>query len=897
MGVIKNLMLRVGADFSAVTKQAKKASSSMYSMVNSINRSTSRLNKVLGAAGIAVGLTGIVHAAKDAAAAFNEVQENNAALAQVMKNTMGATKGQWQSILDLCDAQQRLGVIDGEVAKAGAVELATYLGLSDSLEKLLPVMDDMLAQQYGLNATSENAVNIATMLGKVMNGQTGALSRYGYSFTKAQEEILKYGTEAQRAAVLAQVVTESVGGMNAALAQTPSGRLQQVKFALGDIQEGFGKAVMTIATAFLPLLNTVAAALQKIAAWAGRVAQAIANVFGVKTKTVAAAGGGIGAAAGGISAAADAGDSLTGAMNGAAGATEKAAKAAKKLGTMNWDELNMLNSPTEDTTAASGSGGTGSVADVGGAITGIDWSAAEEAGESCTALEKILKKVKDNLDEIATVAKIIGATFLAWKISDALIKTIRWAKGLSALQGMQIGLGISFAGFASEIMGIKDAIASGLDGINFTAIIAGGLLGTGGTALLGKSIGKFIAKAFASSAVAKAITAGGGAISTGLIGAAIGGIAAGIPMFVTGLADAFKNGMNWLNGILVPAGSTLAGAGIGAIIGSLGGPIGAGIGALAGLAVGLITDLVAIVVEKWDKIKAFFVQTWDGIVAVWDKAAEWFNTTVVQPIVQIFAPIVEWISEFFRGCWIICQGVWEVASTWFGENVIQPVVGFFQQLWMKVSGFFRQLWTDICQIWTPVAEWFNAHVVQPVVNFFSTAWEKIKSTFQTAFSAIGNFAKSVFNGVIFRVEFMVNRIIGAVNGLISGFNRVVSWAANIVGANWGGLSLISEIRLPRLAEGGILQSAGLFMANENGVPELVGRMGSHAAVANNGQIQEGIASAVVRTLLDTGLLSYVRSIADSSERTARKDFTLGKPSSTAGRWVSQSLDAYDAVRG
>ena len=132
MGVIKNLMLRVGADFSAVTKQAKKASSSMGNMMSAINRSTSKLNgaisgmnKLLGAAGIAVGLTGIVTAAKNAAAAFNEVQENNAALAQVMKNTMGATREQWQSILDLCDAQQRPGVIDGAVAKAGAGALAT----------------------------------------------------------------------------------------------------------------------------------------------------------------------------------------------------------------------------------------------------------------------------------------------------------------------------------------------------------------------------------------------------------------------------------------------------------------------------------------------------------------------------------------------------------------------------------------------------------------------------------------------------------------------------------------------------------------------------------------------------------------------------------------------------
>lgn len=408
MGVIKNLMLRVGADFSAVTTQSKKASQSMGSMMSAINRSTSKLNsaisgmnKVLGAAGIAVSLAGIVSAAKNAAAAFNEVQENNAALAQVMKNTMGATKEQWRSVLDLADAQQRLGVIDAEVTKAGAVELATYLGLSDSLETLIPVMNDMLAQQYGMAASSENAANIATMLGKVMNGQTGALSRYGYSFTAAQEAILKYGDEAQRAAVLAQVVEESVGGMNRALAQTPAGRLQQVKFALGDIQEGFGKAVMTIATAFLPLLNTVAAALQRIAAWAGRVAQAIANVFGVKTKTVAAAGGGIGAAASGINDAADAGDNLSDAMGGAAKNTEKAAKAAQKLSSLGIDELNLLTDPSTATDAASGGGsGTGGLGDVGGGITGIDWDAAEEAGESSTALEKILRRLKATVDKM-----------------------------------------------------------------------------------------------------------------------------------------------------------------------------------------------------------------------------------------------------------------------------------------------------------------------------------------------------------------------------------------------------------------------------------------------------------------------------------------------------------------
>ena len=274
-------MVRVGADFSAITKQSKKATGSIVTMISSVNRATGKLEgacaKMTGALrglGSALGVAGLAVLAKEAADAYNEVQENNAALAQVMKNTMAASQAEYQSILDLCDAQEKLGVVDGEVAKAGAVELSTYLGLTSSLQTLIPVMDDMLAQQYGLNATSENAVNIATMLGKVMNGQTGALSRYGYSFTEAQAAILKYGDEAQRAAVLASVVEDSVGGMNEALAQTPSGRIRQVKFALGEVQESFGQAIMTIAQVFLPLIRTVASILGAVAAAANRAAQA-----------------------------------------------------------------------------------------------------------------------------------------------------------------------------------------------------------------------------------------------------------------------------------------------------------------------------------------------------------------------------------------------------------------------------------------------------------------------------------------------------------------------------------------------------------------------------------------------------------------------------------------------
>lgn len=181
-------------------------------------------------------------------------------LATAMRNTMGATDSEIQSIKDLCSVQQQLGVIGDEVQLSGAQELATYLEKKSSLEKLIPVMNDMIAQQYGLNATSESATNIATMLGKVMNGQVNALSRYGYTFDEAQKQILQFGNEEQRAAVLADVVSASVGGMNAQLANTNEGKAKQVSNAIGDIKEKIGllySRIQPTVLAFNELSKTV----------------------------------------------------------------------------------------------------------------------------------------------------------------------------------------------------------------------------------------------------------------------------------------------------------------------------------------------------------------------------------------------------------------------------------------------------------------------------------------------------------------------------------------------------------------------------------------------------------------------------------------------------------------
>lgn len=200
---------------------------------------------------------------KDLTDAYAVQESNERQLAVTMRNSMGASDDQIDSIKKLCSAQQELGVIGDEVQLAGAQELATYLGLTSSLETLIPVLNDMNAQQYGLNATCESSVTIATMLGKVMNGQVGALSRYGYTFDEVQEKILKYGTEEERAAVLAEVVSASVGGMNAELAKTDSGKQQQLVNALGDMKEELG-AMVQGALPFVTIAAQSATALASV---------------------------------------------------------------------------------------------------------------------------------------------------------------------------------------------------------------------------------------------------------------------------------------------------------------------------------------------------------------------------------------------------------------------------------------------------------------------------------------------------------------------------------------------------------------------------------------------------------------------------------------------------------
>lgn len=834
MAVVRNLMIRAGADFSAITKQASKASQSMRGMQQSVSRSCGAMSKAAAglkkafmAVGVAVSAKAIIDFARDAAQAYDQQVEGEVKLAQVMRNTMGARNEEIQSILDLTSAQQQLGVVGDEVQLAGAQELATYLSLTSSLETLIPVMNDMAVQQYGYNVTAEETTSIATMLGKVMEGQTGALSRYGYYFDEAQEAILKFGTESQRAATLAQVVTQSVGGMNQALAATPTGRMKQLSNALSDVKENFGQAVRSLSVLFIPLLNKLAGLLAAIATFLNRVAQSFVNVFGngaraagkewqfIPASTVSA-----------IDDAADATDHLTDSTNQAAQAAKKAKQAFQQAG---FDTLNILkedaqeeSSPSSSYTPSSPSSSPTTTDDyfkeiategeAGEALEGFPkleqfltkikdtveklketWDKLKEKlSEVKEKISEIIDKIKEKIKEIVENVRENGSKVLY--IIDAIVGSaalIDWLIGMAnaaAIAGGAIGelaAGLGAAGLlgaASAVMGTVSEFAFMLEGVAVPALTACATAVGETAAVLG--VAGFIGAISGASAAAEGfigLVGGGvvgalGAASTAALnfGGALGlaGTSAGIGIGGGGLIAALGAGGaamglfgTSITGVAVPALTAGTGATAAAAGGAaaLAAPVAAIVAIVAALGVATYE-----VIKHWDQLKEVAGRAVDGMKTAWKGVGEWWKTSVSDLIIEWGKKTWDEVKSGASQAADKIKEVWNGVRTTL-SGIWDGVKSTAVNVWNSIKDAGKTAWDTIYS--GAMRAWDTAK------SGAATAWETVKSTW----GAAGNyFDSNVFQPLINAVKTGIDKVKDVFSGLSSVADSVVQKVKNAI---------------------------------------------------------------------------------------------------------------------
>ena len=270
------------------------------------------------------------------------VQETaEARLQTVMKQRMQATDSEIESIMRLASTQQEIGIISDEVQLSGAQQIATYLKQSSSIETLLPAMNDLLAQQKGLNATTSDAVSIGNLMGNAMQGQTSALTQAGLTFSEAQEHVMKFGTETERAAMLAQIIRDNVGDMNAELAKTDAGQQKQLENTLGGIKEKIG-GLVSIAMPFVSIIAQATIAYGGVV----KLSSGFATLFGtlkavasgaqtaniaIKALTATTVIGAVLAMAGVIYQMCSSTDQATDSMNNLLNAEERAKRSAEEM--------------------------------------------------------------------------------------------------------------------------------------------------------------------------------------------------------------------------------------------------------------------------------------------------------------------------------------------------------------------------------------------------------------------------------------------------------------------------------------------------------------------------------------------------------------------------------------
>ncbi|WP_027399084.1 phage tail tape measure protein [Anaerovorax odorimutans] len=237
--VIENIVKQV----KKLKTPIKNAQNSFKNFTKSSSEQLSKISKKTKAfASSAIGsIKNYARASVDAA----QVQlESELKLSNTLKQKTNATNKQIKSILNLTAAQQKNGVVSDEVQLAGAQQLAMFANQAGSINTLIPAMNNLLVQQNGLKSTSEDAANIGNVLGNALQGQAGELSNLGIKFSKAEENVLKFGTEEEKAAALAKIISNNVGDMNNAMAQTDAGKIQQAKMAFANIQEEVGKQLL-----------------------------------------------------------------------------------------------------------------------------------------------------------------------------------------------------------------------------------------------------------------------------------------------------------------------------------------------------------------------------------------------------------------------------------------------------------------------------------------------------------------------------------------------------------------------------------------------------------------------------------------------------------------------------
>lgn len=803
MAVVKNLMVRCGADFSALTKATKTAQTSMTGMQKSVAKSTGAMTASLntlkaaaGALGVVLGAAAVIKFGKDCVTAASDLQE--------VQNVVDVTFGDMSSQVDdfAKNAIESFGLSEtaakkysgtmgamlksmGMTTKQAAAMSTEIAGLAGDMASFYNLKSDEAFAKIrsGISGETEPLKQLGINM-SVVNLQSYAMSQ---GITKSYQSM----TQAEQALLRYNYLLDTTSDAQGDFARTSGSWANQTRILaerFNQLKVELGTGLIQALTPAIRALNTLMA---KLVAVAATFRNFTAAIFGKQTAAA--------------SANAEAVDTAADAQNNLAGGISGAAKAAKQS-LASFDSLNVLQQDTGSSGGGGGSDASGmAVPEIDGLSTPeIDTSKTES---SLSGLQKILTDLKNidltNFNNALAGLKAALEPFkenvgngLKWLWDNALLPFTTWVVN-------------------SAIPSFFDLLSSALGTINSVIEVF-------------KPFGQWLWENF----LQPIATWTGGVIVS-----VIDGIAGAL----RSISDWISNNKTLVEDMVIVVGSFFAAWKIYNLATTIGGIVTAlatfvSTGGLAtavttalGVAINILCSPVTLVVAAIGALIAIvvlLVKHWDDV-----KAAG----TV---------------------CWNKIKEVWTIASDWFSTNVVEPVKGFFSGMWDGLKSGAETAWTNIKTAFDGVKKWFDDNIITPVTDGF----------------------KAFFNGIISFAESFVNFFIRGINKIIDALNLlkidIPDWVPGVGGKTFGfSLGQISELSLPRLANGGIVD--GSTLAN-------IGEAGREAVLPleNNTGWMDALAekiggNIVINASGEAGLLKYLSLKLDKESARRGRSLIVG----------------------
>ena len=259
--------------------------------------------------------------------------------------------------------------------------------------------------------------------------------------------------------------------------------------------------------------------------------------------------------------------------------------------------------------------------------------------------------------------------------------------------------------------------------------------------------------------------------------------------------------------------------------------------------------------QHWDEVKKFAAEAWEAIKKTINNAID---------AVKVF---ISSTLELIKTAW---ETKWNQIKA-FASNLWNAIKALATSIFEAIRDKLSEIWDSVKRT---IEEKWNA-----IKDWFEDIWKKIKEVFKP--DAMIEVGKSIMNKLW--------------DGLKSVWGSIAGWlqgCADFVGGVWDGIvegakSIFKSAKedaeddeaddsddwdygtnspVSGHASGGFPKSGQMFVAREDGIPEMVGSWGGRAAVANNQQITQGITQAVQNGMRScmAPLVSMMSSVAGNA---------------------------------